>query len=131
MTSIAHLTTGGVAHACGLAHGRRFVREIADNVATYLRRFAASGLDRDEAFAEAGRWRAAIAVHDPAYAEEMRGIADGCGESEDTIALLNARYELAFTLFGQEAKQGAAKQGQAKKELLELGLDEIGRASCR
>ena len=119
MTAIAHLTTEGGPHACGLAHGRRFAREIADNVATYLRRFAASGLDPDEAFAEAARWRKAIAAHNGAYAEETRGIADGSGQSEDTIALLNARYELAFTLFGQEA----AKQGQAKKELLELGLD--------
>src|SRR5215467_6032070 len=118
MTGIAHLTTEGGAHACGLAHGRRFAREIADNVATYLRRFAASGLERNAAFAEAARWRKAIAAHSPAYAEEMRGIADGSGQSEDTIALLNARYELAFTLFGQEAKQG-----QAKKEPLELGLD--------
>jgi isopenicillin-N N-acyltransferase-like protein len=118
MTAIAHLTTEGDAHACGLAHGRRFAREIADNVATYLRRFAASGLDRAEAFAEAARWRKAIAAHNGAYAEEMRGIADGSGQSEDTIALLNARYELAFTLFGQEAKQG-----HTKKELLELGLD--------
>jgi isopenicillin-N N-acyltransferase like protein len=118
MTAIAHLTTEGDAHACGLAHGRRFAREIADNVATYLRRFAASGLNRDEAFAEAARWCKAIATHNGAYAEEMRGIADGSGQSEDTIALLNARYELAFTLFGQEAKQG-----QAKKQLLELGLD--------
>jgi len=118
MTAIALLTTEGDAHACGLAHGRRFAQEIADNVATYLRRFAASGLNRKEAFAEATRWRKAIAGHNGAYAEEMRGIADGCGQSEDTIALLNARYELAFTLFGQEAKQGATK-----KELLELGLD--------
>src|SRR5262245_65177231 len=118
MTGIAHLTSEGGAHACGLAHGRRFAREIADNVATYLRRFAASGLNREAAFAEAARWRAAIAGHNPAYAVEMRGIADGCGESEDTIALLNARYELAFTLFGQEATQGATKG-----ELLELGLE--------
>src|SRR5262249_59224877 len=64
------------------------------------------------------------AAQNPAYAEEMWGIAEGSGASEDSIALLNARYELAFTLFGQEAaKQGAAKQGQTKKELLELGLD--------
>src|SRR5882724_4421624 len=118
MTGIALLTTDGAPHARGLAHGQRFAAEIADNVETYLRRFAASGLDRDEAFAEAARWRKAIAGHNPAYAEEMRGIADGCGQSEDTIALLNARYELAFTLFGQEAKQG-----QAKKVLLALGLD--------
>src|SRR5215475_54771 len=118
MTAIALLTTEGDAYACGLAHGRRFAREIADNVATYLRRFAASGLSREEAFAEAARWSKAIVAHNGAYAEEMRGIADGSGESEDTIALLNARYELAFTLFGQEAKQCATK-----KELLELGLD--------
>jgi isopenicillin-N N-acyltransferase-like protein len=104
MSGIALLTTEGGAHAGGLAHGRRFAAEIADNVATYLRRFAASGLDRDQAFAEAARWRKAIAVHDGDYAEEMRGIADGSGHSEDTIALLNARYELAFTLFGQEAR---------------------------
>ena len=93
MTAIAHLTTEGDAHACGLAHGRRFAREIADNVATYLRRFAASGLDRDAAFAEAKRWRTAIAGHNGAYAEEMRGIAEGSGASEDAVALLNARYE--------------------------------------
>src|SRR5260221_10468506 len=118
MTAIAHLTTEGDAHACGLAHGRRFAREIADNVATYLRRFAASGLDRDEAFGEAARGRKAIAAHNGAYAEERRGIADGSGQSEDTMARLNARYELAFTLFGQEAKRG-----QTKNELLELSLD--------
>jgi len=104
MTQIPLLTTEGDAHACGLAHGRRFAREIADNVATYLRRFAASGLHRDAAFAEAVRWRRAIAAHNGAYAEEMQGIADGSGQTEDTIALLNARYELAFTLFGQEAR---------------------------
>src|SRR4029450_8478814 len=123
MTGIAHLTTEGGAHACGLAHGRRFAQEIADNVATYLRRFAASGLDRDEAFAEAARGRPAIAAPNPAYAEEMRGVAEGSGASEDTIALLNARYELAFTLFGQEAKQG-----QTPKERLALSPD--GCTTC-
>jgi len=110
MIRIPLLTTEGDAYACGLAHGRRFAREIADNLATYLRRFAASGLDRDAAFTEAARWRKAIAAHNGAYAEEMRGIADGSGESEDSIALLNARYELAFTLFGQEARTQLAAE---------------------
>ena len=82
MSRIPLLTTEGGAHACGLAHGRRFAREIADNVATYLRRFAASGLDRNAAFAEAAQWRKAIAVHNGAYAEEMQGIAEGSGQSE-------------------------------------------------
>jgi isopenicillin-N N-acyltransferase-like protein len=118
MTSIPLLTTEGGAHARGLAHGRRFAREIADNVGTYLRRFAASGLDQAASFAEAERWLAAIAAQNPSYAEEMRGIADGSNQSNETIALLNARYELAFTLFGQEATQGTMKE-----ELLEVGPD--------
>ena len=119
MSSIPFLTTDGDAHARGLAHGRRFAREIADNVATYLRRFAASGLDRDAAFSEAEIWCQAIAAQSPTYAEEMRGIADGSGQSEQAIALLNARYEVAFTLFGQEATQQRSKGG----ELLEVGPD--------
>jgi isopenicillin-N N-acyltransferase like protein len=130
MTSIPLLATEGDAHACGRAHGRRFAQEIADNVATYLRRFAASGLDGERAFAEAETWRGAIAAQNPAYAEEMRGIADGSGQSEATIALLNARYELAFTLFGQEARQVArevARQGAAgqaaTEQLLASGPD--------
>src|SRR5262249_61575403 len=49
----------------------------------------------------------------------MRGIAEGCGQSETIIALLNARYELAFTLFGQEA----VKHGVGIRELLAVGPD--------
>ena len=128
MNGIAILTTDGDAHACGLAHGRRFAREIADNVATYLRRFAASGLRRDEAFVEAERWRSAITAQNPSYGEEMRGIAEGSGQSEATIALLNARYGLAFTLFGQEAKQ-AARQG-APQGAIEGALTEVGPDGC-
>jgi isopenicillin-N N-acyltransferase-like protein len=126
MTGIAHLTTEGDGHACGLAHGRRFAREIADNIATYLARFAASGLDRDAAFTEAAAWRTAIAAQSPSYSEEMRGIAEGSGQSEEAIALLNARYELAFTLFGQEAKQAArraAPEGAIEGALLDAGPD--------
>lgn len=113
MARIPLLTTDGDAHARGLAHGRRFTREVADNVETYLRRFAASGLGRDQAFAEADRWLAAIGAQSPSYAEEMRGIADGSGQTEATIALLNARYELAFTLLGQEAKKGELVEVEA------------------
>jgi len=119
MFSIPLLTTDGDAHARGFAHGRRFAQDIAANVATYLRRFAASGLDRVEAFVEAETWRKAIAAQSPGYAEEMHGIAEGSGQSEQAIALLNARYELAFTLFGQEATQQRARAG----ELLEIGPD--------
>jgi isopenicillin-N N-acyltransferase-like protein len=114
---IPSLTTDGDPHACGLAHGRRFAKEIADNVATYLRRFMASGLGRDAAFAEAEQWLAAIGGQNADYAEEMRGIAHGSEQSEETIALLNARYELAFTLFGRDARAGT------REGLLAVGPD--------
>jgi isopenicillin-N N-acyltransferase like protein len=118
LTAIAVLIAEGDAHACGLAHGRRFAREIADNIATYLRRFAESGLDRKAAFAEAAIWRRAIDAHSPVYSEEMRGIAKGSGQSEKAIALLNSRYELALMLLGQEAEQATTR-----RELLEVGPD--------
>jgi isopenicillin-N N-acyltransferase like protein len=114
VTSIALLTTEGDADARGRAHGRQFAQQIEDNIETYLRRFAASGMNRNHAFAEAEKWLAAIGTQNPDYADEMRGIADGCGLSAESIALLNARYELAFTLFGQEA---------ARAELLAAGPD--------
>jgi isopenicillin-N N-acyltransferase-like protein len=117
MTRISAITTDEDAHGCGLAHGRRFRAEIADNVDTYLRRFAASGLGRDAAFAEAALWLKAMRMQNADYAEEMRGIAEGSAQSEETIALLNARYELAFTLFGKDAKAGQ------KEELLAAGPD--------
>lgn len=117
MTRIPSLTTDEDPHGCGFAHGRRFRTEIADNVETYLRRFAASGLDRDAAFAEAALWLKAMGKQNVAYAEEMLGIAQGSGQSEETIALLNARYELAFTLFGKDAKAGQ------REELLAAGPD--------
>ncbi len=107
MAPIPHLTTTGDGHARGFAHGRRFRREIAENVETYVGRFAASGLDRNQAFSEAEQWLKAITALAPAYADEMRGIAEGSGESEAAVALLNARYELAFSLFGREAMRGA------------------------
>jgi isopenicillin-N N-acyltransferase like protein len=116
MPAIPLLTTVGDAHARGLAHGRRFAKEIAENIETYVGRFAASGLDRDEAFREAEQWRKAIANLAPAYAEEMRRIAEGAGQTEAAIALLNARYELAFSLFGQEA---------TRQEFIEQALIEV------
>jgi isopenicillin-N N-acyltransferase-like protein len=101
---IPSLTVGDDPFARGTAHGRAFAADVAANLETYLCRFEASGLSRQEAFAEAARWRAAMMRQNAEYAEEMRGIAAGAGQSEDAVALLNARYELAFTLFGRDAR---------------------------
>jgi isopenicillin-N N-acyltransferase-like protein len=107
MASIPVLTTTGDAYTRGFAHGRRFPREIADNLATYLACFAFCGLPREQAFPEADAWLNAITALAPAYAEEMRGIAEGAGQSQPVVALVNARYEIAFSLFGRLAMDPA------------------------
>lgn len=115
MAVIPSLTVGDDPRERGLAHGRRFAHEIADNIETYLRRFEASGLARDAAYAEAERWLAAMRGQNGDYVTEMSGIALGSNQSEAAISLLNARYELAFTLFGQDARK--------REELLAVGPD--------
>ena len=74
---IPSLTTGAAPFERGRAHGRAFAADVAANLETYLRRFEASGLSRADAFAEAARWRKAMAAQNADYAAEMRGIADG------------------------------------------------------
>jgi isopenicillin-N N-acyltransferase-like protein len=58
-------------------------------------------------------------VQNQAYADEMSGIADASGLGKAAIALLNARYEIAFTLFGKDA----IRKEQARAELLSVGPD--------
>lgn len=113
--AIPSLTVGDDALERGRLHGERFAREVADNIETYLRRFEASGLTREAAEAEGKRWFKAMAAQNEDYATEMRGIAQGSSQSEGAIALLNARYEIAFTLFGKDA--------QRREELLSVGPD--------
>lgn len=120
MDAIPSLTVGDDPYERGLLHGRAFARQVADNLETYFRRFAASGLGREDTLREADRWLAAIATHNPDYHAEMVGIARGAGASDADITILNARYELAFTLFGADARKQEKPQ---REELLAVGPD--------
>ncbi len=119
MTPISSLTVGDDAEERGRLHGARFTRQIEDNLETYLRRFEASGLDRAAALAEGEEWFSSIGRQNADYAEEMAGIAKASGRSEAEIALLNARYEIAFTLFGRDA----TRTEREREELLSTGPD--------
>jgi isopenicillin-N N-acyltransferase like protein len=102
---IPSLTVGDDPFERGRLHGRAFREDVAANIDTYLQRFESSGLVRAEALEEAARWQKAMERQNAEYVEEMRGIADGAGQSQQAIALLNARYEIAFLMFGREARQ--------------------------
>jgi len=88
----------------GIVHGRAMRREIQENVSTYARRFEAGGAKLPQVLEQSDAWAAFIARDNPEYAEEMAGIASGAGLSLTEIAMLNARYELAYCLFGSEAQ---------------------------
>ena len=106
------LTVGENAFERGLAHGQQFAKDVAANVETYLLRFEASGLARADALEEAQRWQAAMESQNAEYVEEMLGLAQGANQPIAAIALLNARYEIAFMIFGKDAR----KQEQATGE---------------
>jgi isopenicillin-N N-acyltransferase-like protein len=88
----------------GKIHGREMRAEIRANLATYIERFKTGGAKPSEVLEQSEAWAAFIARDNPEYAEEMQGIAAGSELSLTEIALLNARYELTYGVFGSEAK---------------------------
>ena len=110
------LTVGDNAYERGLTHGKTFAADVAANLETYLRRFEASGLARAQALEEAMRWQAAMQTQNADYTEEMLGLAKGSEQSVAAIALLNARYEIAFMIFGKDARKQERALQQATGE---------------
>jgi len=87
-------------YAAGHEHGRRATALIAANLAVYFDRFQREAqLSPDEVRARARRYLRVIEDNDPAYAEAMRGVADGSGASLIDVAVLNARYELIYSQY--------------------------------
>ena len=103
MADLPVLELEGDASARGLAHGEAMAAQIRDNLETYLRRFEAGGFARARAAEEGALWVDAIAGHNPDYWDEMRGIAEGADMALSDIATLNARYEIAYGVFKDEA----------------------------
>ena len=84
----------------GRAHGRGAKAAIAENVAMYLRRFQEDGrVDRDEIWRRASAYLQVIERENPAYAAEMRGIAEGARQDLLDIVAVNVRYEILYTEF--------------------------------
>jgi isopenicillin-N N-acyltransferase like protein len=104
MAELTVLELGSDPRARGTAHGREMRGPIRDNYATYVERFEAGGAKKSAVLEQSDAWAAFIARDNPEYAEEMEGIAVGAGLSLTEIALLNARYELAYCVFGSEAQ---------------------------
>jgi len=93
----------GTAYERGIIHGRKMAPGIAANVQTYRNRFLLGGANASHIDAESLKWGERFRQHDADYFDEMRGIADGAEINIADISLLNARYELSYTLYTSEA----------------------------
>ncbi|MBL4907299.1 MAG: hypothetical protein JKX94_07600 [Sneathiella sp.] len=87
----------------GSLHGREMASNIRSNVKTYQKRFLLGGATLEKIMKEAENWAERFRFHDQEYYEEMTGIASGSGVSIAEIGMLNARYELSYTLYTSEA----------------------------
>ena len=104
MAQLTVLDLGPDPRERGKVHGREMRAEIRANYATYIERFEAGGAKQSIVLQQSDAWAAFIARDNSEYATEMEGIAAGAGVSLTEIALLNARYELAYCVFGSEAQ---------------------------
>ncbi len=88
----------------GRIHGCAMRNQIRDNYRTYVDRFEAGGAKLPVILEQSDAWAEFIARDNPEYSEEMAGVAAGAGISLTEIAMLNARYELTYCVFGAEAQ---------------------------
>jgi isopenicillin-N N-acyltransferase-like protein len=104
MPELTVLELGADPRERGHVHGLSMRGEIRDNYATYVERFEAGGAKRSLVLEQSDAWAEFIARDNPEYAEEMAAIAAGAELSLTEIAMLNARYELTYCVFGSEAQ---------------------------
>lgn len=109
--SLPVVTLTGSPFAQGLQHGELLRERVADNIAIYFDRFARETLlPREEVLAIAAQYAQKIEQQSPAYAEGMRGVAQGSGFDYLDVVALNVRYEILYYQFG---KMAMAREAQA------------------
>ncbi|TFK50387.1 AAT-domain-containing protein [Heliocybe sulcata] len=94
------INCSGTPYEIGLQHGRAAAIHIARSITFYAGLFQTSAKLGWPAVCErAVEFAPSIQRKFPAFAEEMRGIADGAGVTYDDILALNVRTEITFGLF--------------------------------
>jgi isopenicillin-N N-acyltransferase-like protein len=101
----------GAPYARGRAYGAAVPERIARSVALYRGQMLRRGVDQAEQYRLARGFTPTIEAYDPAYLEEMRGIADGSGAAFEDIVIINCRTEM---MFGYETL-GKAKPTPARE----------------
>jgi isopenicillin-N N-acyltransferase-like protein len=84
----------GSAHERGRQHGRAVPGRIERGIRMYTESLLKNGVDWKELERRAEAMVPVIETFDPAYLEEMRGIAEGAGVPFAGVVLMNARTEM-------------------------------------
>jgi len=101
----------GTPHARGRAYGAAVPERVARSVALYRGQMQRRGLDQAEQYRLARGFLPTIEAYDPAYLEEMHGIAEGARVALEDIVIINCRTEM---MFGYETLDKA--EPKAKRE---------------
>jgi isopenicillin-N N-acyltransferase-like protein len=80
----------------GVAHGKAVPERVQRSLALYRTQLDRRGVPVERQRSLAAGMAPVIAAFDPAYLEEMRGIALGAGVSLEDIIIINCRTEMMF-----------------------------------
>lgn len=89
----------------GRTHGQVAADRLRRGIKMYSESLLKSGVDWRELERRAEAMVPAIEKFDPAYVEEMRGIAEGSGEPFAGVVLMNARTEMVVAARKQQERQ--------------------------
>ena len=89
----------------GRTHGKAAADRLRRGARMYAESLLKSGVDWKELERRAEAMVPGIEQFDPAYVEEMRGIAEGAGEPFAAVMLMNARTEMVAAARRQKAAQ--------------------------
>lgn len=93
----------------GRTHGKAAADRLRRGAKMYAESLLKSGVDWPELERRAEAMVPAIEKFDPAYVEEMRGIAEGANEPFAAVVLMNARTEMVVAARKQQAAQQVAQ----------------------
>lgn len=112
MSEFERLVLTGDPYERGKTHGTEWGRAVAANVKTYRRRFENEGLDIEAVRERAANYVETIDDDHEAYAEEIRGIADGSDVPLSDVAMLNVRWEILYSALdagGEDDRTGGSR----------------------
>lgn len=114
MSSLPNVVLEGTPYERGRTHGEQFVDEIKRNVETYFDHFESYGVDEATAREQADEFIPLIEDENEAYAEEMRGVADGSGVPLEEVTVVNVRHTIIYSAYASEAVDKAAVEDPAE-----------------